>query len=84
MTRVHLTERECEVLERLADGDTDQQIADRLGITISTVQSHLDRVRDKTGARRRAELTRLSLEYREHPEHRECRMVSPPQRFGRP
>ena len=32
-----------------------------LYISIRTVRSHLDRIRDKTGARRRADLTRLAL-----------------------
>ena len=41
---------------------TDQQIAERLIISLSTVRSHLDRIRDKTGLRRRAELTRLAIE----------------------
>jgi hypothetical protein len=29
---------------------------------VSTVRSHLDRIRDKTGSRRRADLTRLALQ----------------------
>ena len=37
------------------------QIAAQLYISIRTVRSHLDRIRDKTGARRRADLTRLAL-----------------------
>jgi len=32
-----------------------------LYISIRTVRSHLDRIRDKTGCRRRADLTRLAL-----------------------
>ena len=43
-------------------GQTDAQIAGRLFISVSTVRSHLDRIRDKTGCRRRAELTRLALQ----------------------
>jgi DNA-binding NarL/FixJ family response regulator len=58
-----LTERERAVLELLAGGETDQDISDILGISIRTVRSHLDRIRDKTGARRRAELTRLALDH---------------------
>ena len=30
-------------------------------VTVRTVSSHLDRIRDKTGCRRRADLTRLAL-----------------------
>jgi DNA-binding CsgD family transcriptional regulator len=37
------------------------QVAAELYISVSTVRSHLDRIRDKTGCRRRADLTRLAL-----------------------
>jgi len=37
------------------------QIAAELYISVRTVGSHLDRIRDKTGCRRRADLTRLAL-----------------------
>lgn len=57
-----LTDREREVLRLVAEGDTDADIATRLFIAVSTVRSHLDRIRDKTGRRRRADLTRLALE----------------------
>ena len=33
-----------------------------LFISVRTVRTHLDRIRDKTGARRRADLTRLALQ----------------------
>jgi DNA-binding CsgD family transcriptional regulator len=32
-----------------------------LSISIRTARSHLDQIRDKTGSRRRADLTRLAL-----------------------
>ena len=57
-----LTKRERELVSLVAAGFTDGQIAEKLFISIRTVRSHLDRIRDKTGARRRAELTRLALE----------------------
>jgi pSer/pThr/pTyr-binding forkhead associated (FHA) protein len=57
-----LSARELEVLALVALGRTDQQIADELVISLATVRSHLDRIRDKTGCRRRPELTRLALE----------------------
>jgi predicted ATPase/class 3 adenylate cyclase/DNA-binding CsgD family transcriptional regulator len=53
---VPLSPREQEILVLLADGATDAQIAERLFLSVNTVRSHLDRIRDKTGARRRAEL----------------------------
>ena len=36
--------------------------AAQLYISIRTVRSHLDRIRDKTGRPRRADLTRLALQ----------------------
>jgi len=57
-----LSAREKEILALLCRGSTDQQIAEALIIGLSTVRSHLDRIRDKTGCRRRPELTRLAIE----------------------
>jgi DNA-binding CsgD family transcriptional regulator/tetratricopeptide (TPR) repeat protein len=56
-----LSPRERELVTLVARGRTDAQIAAELYITVRTVSSHLDRVRDKTGCRRRADLTRLAL-----------------------
>jgi non-specific serine/threonine protein kinase len=56
-----LSTRERELVTLVAQGRTDAQIAAQLYISIRTVRSHLDRIRDKTGCRRRADLTRLAL-----------------------
>ena len=56
-----LSPRERELVTLVARGRTDAQIAAELFITVRTVTSHLDRIRDKTGCRRRADLTRLAL-----------------------
>ena len=56
-----LSPRERELVTLVARGHTDAQIAGQLYITVRTVSSHLDRIRDKTGCRRRADLTRLAL-----------------------
>lgn len=56
-----LSAREQEVLAAVAGGLTDDQVAKHLFISVKTVHSHLDRIRDKTGVRRRAELTRLAV-----------------------
>jgi len=56
-----LSARERELVRLVARGRTDAQIAAELFISVRTVRSHLDRIRDKTGARRRADLTRLAL-----------------------
>jgi len=56
-----LSPRERELVTLVAQGYTDAQIAGQLHISVRTVSSHLDRIRDKTGCRRRADLTRLAL-----------------------
>ena len=57
-----LSAREGELVTLVAQGRTDAQIAGQLYISVRTVRSHLDRIRDKTGCRRRADLTRLALQ----------------------
>jgi len=57
-----LSARERELVTLVAQGRTDTQIASELHISARTVSSHLDRIRDKTGCRRRADLTRLALQ----------------------
>ena len=57
-----LSAREQELVTLVARGRTDTQIAAQLYISVRTVRSHLDRIRDKTGCRRRADLTRLALQ----------------------
>jgi predicted ATPase/DNA-binding CsgD family transcriptional regulator len=56
-----LTAREQELVTLVAQGGTNAQIAAQLHISVYTVRSHLDRIRDKTGCRRRSDLTRLAL-----------------------
>jgi DNA-binding CsgD family transcriptional regulator/tetratricopeptide (TPR) repeat protein len=57
-----LSGRERELVALVARGRTDVQIAAELYISVRTVRTHLDRIRDKTGCRRRADLTRLALQ----------------------
>jgi predicted ATPase/DNA-binding CsgD family transcriptional regulator len=59
-----LSARERELVTLVAQGRTNAQIAAELYISVRTVGSHLDRIRDKTGCRRRADLTRLALSAR--------------------
>ncbi|HJY57049.1 MAG TPA: helix-turn-helix transcriptional regulator, partial [Streptosporangiaceae bacterium] len=56
-----LSARERELVTLVARGRTNAEIAAELYISVRTVGSHLDRIRDKTGCRRRADLTRLAL-----------------------
>jgi len=57
---VSLARREREVVRLVAAGRTDAEIAADLGIAMSTVRSHLDRIGQKTGARRRPAIVRLA------------------------
>jgi DNA-binding CsgD family transcriptional regulator/PAS domain-containing protein len=54
-----LTAMESRVLERIAAGLTNAEIAETLGIAVSTVRTHLHHIFDKTGMRRQAELVAL-------------------------
>jgi predicted ATPase/class 3 adenylate cyclase/DNA-binding CsgD family transcriptional regulator len=56
-----LSVRERELVTLVARGCTDAQIAAQLSVSLGTIRSRLDRIRDKTGCRRRADLTRLAL-----------------------
>lgn len=57
-----ISDRERQVLDLVAEGLTDRAIGERLFISVSTVRSHLDRIREKSGLHRRSELTRLAIE----------------------
>jgi DNA-binding CsgD family transcriptional regulator len=52
-----LSARERELVTLVAHGRTNAEIAAQLFISARAVGSHLDRIRDKTGCRRRADLT---------------------------
>jgi predicted ATPase/DNA-binding CsgD family transcriptional regulator len=57
-----LSAREREIMALLAGGASNAKIAETLFVTPNTVRTHLDRIRDKTGARNRAELTRYAIQ----------------------
>jgi RNA polymerase sigma factor (sigma-70 family) len=58
----HLSTREQEVLEMIAKGLTTKQIADALGLSPRTVESHRAAIATKAGTSSAAELTRYWLE----------------------
>lgn len=60
--RIELSAQERRVLSLVAAGERDADIAVAMSISIRTVRSYLDRIRDKTGRRRRPELTRFAIE----------------------
>jgi two-component system response regulator NreC len=57
-----LSDREREVLTEVAKGYTNQQIADRIGLSVKTVESYRARSMQKLGLKDRADLMRLAVE----------------------
>jgi DNA-binding NarL/FixJ family response regulator len=69
----NLSERERTVLERLAQGHTNQSIAEQLNLSVKTIESYRARLLKKLGLRSRADITRYAVEMgllgrREHQE----------------
>lgn len=57
-----LTEREREVLQLIAEGNTSQQIADKLNISIRTAEKHRANLRAKIGANSQADLIHYAIQ----------------------
>ena len=57
-----LSDREREVLTMVAQGHTNQAVADRLDLSVKTVESYRARLMTKLGLHNRAELTQLAME----------------------
>ncbi len=57
-----LSEREVEVIQLVATGLTNAQVADRLFLSRRTVDAHLRRIYDKLGLNSRTEIVRYALE----------------------
>lgn len=55
-TNHEFTERELDVLKELTTGDTNDEIAKRLFISVATVKSHIQHLMEKTGFKTRTEL----------------------------
>ncbi len=60
--QVELSRRESEVLQLLASGHTHQQIADRLFLSVKSVETYRARLRTKTGLKTRADYVRYGLD----------------------
>jgi DNA-binding NarL/FixJ family response regulator len=58
-----LTPREIEIVEAIASGDSNQDIAKRLNISLQTVKHHLTSIFDKTGTSTRLELALLAIRH---------------------
>lgn len=55
-TNHEFTERELDVLKELTTGDTNAEIAERLGISVATVKIHIQHLMEKTAFKTRTEL----------------------------
>jgi two-component system, NarL family, response regulator NreC len=56
-----LSEREQEVLQLLARGHTNQQVADKLYLSVKTIETYRSRIGEKLGLRDRAELVSYAI-----------------------
>jgi DNA-binding NarL/FixJ family response regulator len=56
-----LTEREVEVLSRVAEGDRNRDIGQRLGISEDTVKVHVKRIMEKLGAKDRTQAVSIGI-----------------------
>ena len=59
-----ITPRELEILELIAAGLSNREIAERVFVSENTVKTHSSRVFDKLGARRRTQAVQLGKEQR--------------------
>lgn len=60
---LHITRRELEILELIAQGLSNREIAEKLFLSENTVKTHSSRVFDKLGARRRTQAVQLGKEF---------------------
>jgi len=60
---LNITRRELEILELIAQGLSNREIAEKLFVSESTVKTHSSRVFDKLGARRRTQAVQLGKEF---------------------
>ena len=60
-TGVHLTSREAELLQLIAEGRVNKQIASELGISIKTVEKHRQNLMEKLNIHEIAGLTRYAI-----------------------
>lgn len=68
----HLTNRQCQVLALTAAGNTTKEVAEALGISADTVNTHIKRMMTLVGVSKRTELITLAiarkiLDGRDHP-----------------
>ena len=58
-----LSDRELEVLELIGQGQSSRQIADRLHVSIKTIESHREHIKTKLGLKRASELANYAFNW---------------------
>ena len=64
MEQLGITKREHEILQLIAEGLSNREIAERLFVSENTVKTHSSRLFDKLNARRRTQAVQLAKEAR--------------------
>ena len=67
--RLPLTDREREIAMLVADGLSSRAVAERLSLSVRTVETHIYRAMAKTGTTSRDELANLLTRYRDDEQH---------------
>ena len=57
-----LSARELEILELVSAGRTNKEVANALGLSVRTAETHRQNIREKLGAKNSAELIRIAIE----------------------
>jgi ATP/maltotriose-dependent transcriptional regulator MalT len=58
-----VTPRELEILDLIANGMSNREIAEKLFVSENTVKTHSSRLFDKLGAKRRTQAVQLGKEF---------------------
>ncbi len=58
-----LTDRELQVFEMLGQGMPTRQVADKLHLSVKTIESHRERIKDKLGADGASDLLKQAIEW---------------------
>ena len=63
LEELEVTPRELEILELIAKGMSNREIAEKLFVSENTVKTHSSRVFDKLGAKRRTQAVQMGKEF---------------------
>jgi len=63
VSELGITKRELEILELIAAGLSNREIADRLFVSENTVKTHLSRLFDKLSAKRRTQAVQIGKDF---------------------